>query len=307
MSETAAGDAGNPPQTGPPKVVYVMGSGRSGSSILGVALGNCQGFFYAGELDRWLPSGGIPSLGGTERTRFWSAVREQVDVPQDMLDSRARDQLERAGGLFRLGGRAGRRALRRRYRQASGQIVGAVADVAGVAHVVDTSHFPLRARELKAVEGIDVYLLFMVRDPQRVLASFTRTVPANDPLTRAKLILKTNLDLWLTHLLAIAVFLGHRRDRRLFLHYEDLTAQPQTVLRQILDMLGAEADLPDLANLRTGLSMGGNPMLRAETVALSGENRAPTGGSRLTALLQAPLSAVMARLRPAVQLPGGVA
>jgi len=55
-----------------------MGSGRSGSTILGVALGNCDGVFYAGELDNWLVRSGTPVLGGLERTRFWSTVRDDV-------------------------------------------------------------------------------------------------------------------------------------------------------------------------------------------------------------------------------------
>ena len=59
-----------------PKVVYVMGSGRSGSTVLGVTLGNCESVFYAGELDAWLERSGAPILGGLERTRFWKAVRE---------------------------------------------------------------------------------------------------------------------------------------------------------------------------------------------------------------------------------------
>ena len=32
--------------TPPPKVLYVLGAGRSGSTILGVALGNFEGVFF---------------------------------------------------------------------------------------------------------------------------------------------------------------------------------------------------------------------------------------------------------------------
>ena len=279
-----------------------MGSGRSGSTILGVALGNCEGALFVGELDRWLPSGGRPSLGGTERTRFWDAVRERVDAPPELMSGEARDQLERAGGLFRVRGRRGRRRLRRSYRRVTGDLIRAIVAVGGVTHVVDTSHFPLRARELKQIEGIEVYLLFMARDPRTMLASFTRAVNPHDRVTRARLVLTTNVNLWITHLLAIFVYLRQRRDRRLFLKYEDLTAEPQRVLREILDLVGSTAELPDLANLSTGWPMGGNPLLHSEVVALQGENRSPARGSRLTALLQLPLTAAMRRLRPAVDL-----
>src|SRR2546423_15271469 len=53
-----------------PKVVYVMGAGRSGSTILGVTLGNCADVFFAGELDKWLALSGKPTGEDTERVRF---------------------------------------------------------------------------------------------------------------------------------------------------------------------------------------------------------------------------------------------
>ena len=61
-----------------PRVAYVMGSGRSGSTILGVTLGNCAGIFYAGELDAWLRTSGVPPQNGAERARFWGAVADEV-------------------------------------------------------------------------------------------------------------------------------------------------------------------------------------------------------------------------------------
>ena len=40
--------------------------------------------------------------------------------------------------------------------------------------IVDSSHFPRRARELQALNGIDLYILFLVRDPHSVVASWGR-------------------------------------------------------------------------------------------------------------------------------------
>ena len=79
-STEASGEAEHAsPAAGRPKVLFVMGSGHSGSTILGVTLGNCEGFFYAGELDNWLVRKGASLLGGTDRTRFWKEVRDGVE------------------------------------------------------------------------------------------------------------------------------------------------------------------------------------------------------------------------------------
>lgn len=281
------------------KVIYVMGSGRCGSTILGVTLGNCEDMFFVGELDRWLPSDGTPVLGGVERTRFWQEVRAQVEVQDDMLGHRARDSLERALGPLRAGSWRGRRALRKRYRRVMGDLYGAISRVSGAGQIVETSHFPLRAKELKGVEEIDVYLIFLVRHPQSVMGSFTRTVNRNDAAGLRRRELSTNADLWLTHLQSIYVFLRHRADRRLFVRYEDFTADPQGVLRQILDMADSPAPIPDLQELSTGFPMGGNRLLRSEVVSLKPETPKPAHRYALTALLQAPLEPLLTRLRPA--------
>ena len=47
-----------------PKVLYIIGAHRSGSTVLGVTLGNCADMFFAGELHSWLSRGGVPSFGG---------------------------------------------------------------------------------------------------------------------------------------------------------------------------------------------------------------------------------------------------
>ncbi|HYM54683.1 MAG TPA: sulfotransferase [Solirubrobacteraceae bacterium] len=283
-----------------PKVVYVMGSGRSGSTILGIALGNCEDFFYAGELDNWLTRAGTPALGGSERTRFWSRVGEQVEGAEDLFGGESHRSLERSGSVFRIHRWRARRRLRPRYRQVTEGLYRAIAHTAGVTHVVDTAHFPLRARELRGIEGIDLYLVFLVRDPQSVVASFARNVNRHDAAARRRLAFTTNADLWLTHLLSAIVFLRHRRDRRMFLRHEDFLADPEGALRDILDRLDSPAAVPDLTSLSTGLPFRGNRLIGSDVVALQAQAERPVGGSRLTALLQLPWRAVFPRMRPAV-------
>src|SRR2546428_5704812 len=67
-----------------PTVVYVMGAGHSGSTILGVALGNCDGVFFAGEVVEWMFRSGAPKFGGHERTRFWASGAEDGENPRDL-------------------------------------------------------------------------------------------------------------------------------------------------------------------------------------------------------------------------------
>jgi Sulfotransferase family len=272
-------------------VIYVMGAGRSGSTILGVTLGNCEGVFFAGELDKWLARSGVPQLEDPERTRFWSGVREHVDG-EDLFGYAAQRSLERSSAVFRVRAWRERGRVRARYRQISQELYRAVADASGSDCVVDSSHYPLRARELQSLSGIDLYLVFLARDPQSVVASLNR----RDVVERRFGTPTANAYLWLTYLVSLFVFMRHRRDRRMFVRYEDFIARPETVLRQILGTIDSPAAIPDLQALRTGPAFQGNRLLRSDVLALKGAADRQAHRSRLTWLLQLPWSIVFSRL-----------
>jgi Sulfotransferase family len=283
-----------------PKVVYVMGAGHSGSTILGLTLGNCSNVFFAGELARWLRWDGRSPLPGKERAEFWSTVRAGVAVTSELAGRNARS-LEQSSALFRPTSWRSQRRLRVRYRRVTEDLYRAIARTAQASHVVDTSHFPRRARELQALGGIDLYLLFLVRRPQSVIASYEqKEVPHKQTWNMPT----ANAYLWLTYLLSLFAFLRHPRERRLFIRHEAFIADPEGALRDILDCIGSSADMPDLNRLRTGVAFQGNRLLRADVVALKSHPERPLKGSRLTALLHLPWTAIFSRLQPAVGASG---
>src|ERR1035437_10254139 len=264
---STTGSAGRGPSLSPPshrtKVIYVMGAGRSGSTILGVALGNCAGIFYAGELDKWLLMSGVSMAERDqdanprpeEGTGMWREIREEIrDAPPPVW-----------------------------WRHPAAR------------HIEDSSHFPLRARELQEMTDVDLHLIYLVRDPRSVVASWGRRglpEPSFPMLT-------TNACLWLTHLLSVLVFLRQPRDRRLFVRYEGLVADPARVVGEILEMSGSEAALPDFAALSTGTPYHGNRLILSPTVSLNPTASAPPPASLVTSILQLPWRVVFSRLRPA--------
>jgi len=280
-----------------PKVVYVLGAHRSGSTILGVTLGNCANVFFAGEVHSWLSRRGVPSSGGEGGAELWRAVRRQVDGAADLFGDETQLYLDRSSALYRVNKWPIARRLRPRYRRVTEDLYRAIARVTGASHIVDTSHYPLRARALQRLDGIELYILFLARDPQGVVASLD---PRNAS-SGSKSPLTTNMHLWATYLLALSVFLRQPRERRLFVRHEDFIADPEGVLRQILDRIGSPASLPDFQALNTGSPLQGNRFLRGSgVIALRREAERPARSSRTTAVLQRPWAALLSRLRPAV-------
>lgn len=280
------------------KVIYVMGSGRSGSTILGVTLGNCEGMFYAGELDTWLPRSGEPILGGVERTRFWKAVRRDVNGAGEICGTDVRRYMERSSVALRVDRWPARHRLRGRYRRVTEDLYRAISGVAGASYVVDTSHFPLRARELQQLGAIDLYLVFLFRDPQGVVDSFARLIKRRDTVERRARELSTNANLWVTHLLSVYVFLRHRHDRRMVVRHEDFLANPEAVLSDILRRVESPARLPDLTSLKTGFPLKGNRLIRSDVIAVKRKTPTRRRRSPMTAVLQLPWTFAIRRLTP---------
>jgi hypothetical protein len=292
--------------SGAPSVIYIMGAGHSGSSILGVTLGNCEGVFYAGEVEEWLVRSSAARWGGEQRTRFWEAVRERMgDVAEGLFGDRANRTIERSSSLLRIDGWYARRRMLPRYRRVAAELFGAIAQEAGASFVVDTSHFPLRARQLQRVEGLPLYLVLLVRDPQAVVESNVRALSQHEVAERRVAILSKNLDLWLTQLLSVYVFMRQPRARRMFLRHEDFLADPEGTLAQLLAGAGVEGELPDLGALRVGVPIEGNKMLVNETVALRASHEPVPRFSTLTLLLQWPWKRIFDRLRPVARAGAG--
>jgi hypothetical protein len=279
------------PHAGRPKVLYVMGAGRSGSTILGVALGNSEGVLFAGELDKWFAREGKPRRDGARLQGFWRDVLGETGEVGDVFAART-GWLERSSGLFDPRKWRTRRRLRSPYRAVSERLFLALARTAHATHVVDTSHYPLRARELQELERIELYLLWLVRDPQSVVASLGR----RDVTERHFGVVAANAYLWLTNALSLCVFVRQPRERRLLVRHEDFVAEPDRVLSRILRLAGSPAAVADLQSLRTGVPFHGNRLLTSEVVSLNARPDAAAHRSMTTALLQWPWRVVFARL-----------
>jgi hypothetical protein len=282
-----------------PKVVYIMGTARSGSTILGVTLDNCEGIFYGGELGGWIERSGRSSYEGSERTGLWNTVLERVNGGAELFDKDVRGALERSSAALRLDRWPARRRLRGRWQRLTESLYRTIAQETGAGHIVDTSSHPLRAHELQRLDGVELHLIYLVRDPHGVVASFTTPGQAK----YSDSIFITNAYISLTNLLAAWVFLRQPRARRLFLRHEDFVADPEGVLREILRGIGSDAEIPDLGSLQTGRAFQGNILLRKGQVSLKGRPDEPPR-RLLTTLMQLPWPAVHSRLRPRARASG---
>ena len=139
------------------------------------------------------------------------------------------------------------------------------------------------------------------------MASNTRELSAHEVAELRWRKLTMNAGLWLTQLLAIRTFLSHSADRRLFVRHEDFLDDPAGVTRQILEMLGSDAPVPDLQHLIVGAPLQGNPLIRSDSVAIRRPRAHARARDTMTRLLQGMWEPVLARLTPAATPLGAAA
>ncbi|MEN8239368.1 MAG: hypothetical protein ABFR53_09225, partial [Actinomycetota bacterium] len=173
----------------PTTVAFIVGKGRSGSTILGDVLGSVNGAFHVGELWR-LWSDGLDeshtcSCGETVRgCALWGPIlaefsstplgAEVLAHPQSLIDLQQSLFSFRGAAKGRIT-RGGYRSRADRYRDAMSILYESIAKISNADLLIDTSKWPLDPSLLDAPAGIRTYGIHLVRDPCDVAASWKRT------------------------------------------------------------------------------------------------------------------------------------
>ena len=238
-----------------PRVLFVGGLGRSGSTLLELLLAQSADVCAVGEVvhlwERAL--GADERCGCGERFTgcpFWRQVGEHAfggwsTVDQDEMLA-LKDRVDRTRHIPRLA----RSSLApeqladvRAYASHYTRIYRAALAVSGARVVVDSSKHASLAFALRWAEGLDLRVLHLVRDSRAVAYSWSKQVrrpevvdgedfmPTFSPLEVSKLWTAQNAAF---HLLAA-------RAQVLRLRYEDFTADPAGTVRRLREFAG----LPD--------------------------------------------------------------
>lgn len=256
------------------KVLYIVGWGRSGSTILDNILGQVDGFFSGGELyyvwDRGLVQNRRCGCGVPFREcEVWRQILARAST---RLDASAPHELIR---LARESTRTrhlashllGRHQTSSTYREALHGLYGAIADTTGARVIVDSSKSPSYAAVLGGVEGFDLRLVHLVRDPRATAYSWSRRklTPDEERLRHMRrhgaVASSVMWDAWNA---AAKLLWRGEPDRYLMLRYEDFLAFPQESVRRVVEFAGEPArELPFASDrtvrLEPNHTVSGNP------------------------------------------------
>lgn len=259
--------------TPPYRVLYLAGTGRSGSTLVAQYLEHHTDGVHVGEL-RYLWERGVAENHLCEcgrpfdRCEFWTEViatayGSDLQRCSDELRrlSPTVDRIRRIPQALTGLGRDYREHVRR-YGELVLPLYDAVAAVTGAELVIDSSKDPSYLYLLSALDSIDLEPLHLVRDPRAVAYSWTRSrlrpeIHWKEQYMRTLRPRRAAL-IWLEYNTVIEVFMArHRSASRL--RYEDFTADPDAAIRAVCRSAGV-AMTAGRASAGTGHSLSGNPM-----------------------------------------------
>lgn len=269
-----SGDVGV--KTQPVRVLYVMGSGHSGSTMLDIVLGNHPQIESVGEFQGlskagWINNGQCACGQRARECDYWNRVRQVLEARTGPFDPYAyatlQDTYERYHWPFRL------LAERRRpsptflrYSRLTADLFAAVREVSGRPVIVDSSKNPSRAFALALNPAVDLRLVTLVRDARAVAWSLKRGQVRGEALGTERN--RDSRPVWRAaafwawcHVNVSWVAACLPPDHRTFVRYEDFVAAPGVPLMTIGSLFGL--DLSEVASR----VIAGEPMTVGHNIA----------------------------------------
>jgi Sulfotransferase family len=268
-----------------PRVIYLGGLGRSGTTLVERLLAELVGVCSAGELVHMWRRGVVEGerCGCGEPFRvcaFWREVGEAAFGGWARLDVSRIAQLHGAVDRTRriplLAAPVLYPSIRRglgEYTRYYARVYSAIADVSGCPTVVDSSKHASLAFCLRWHPGLDLRIIHVVRDSRAVAFSWTRQVSRPDAVTASYMATYSPAAAaghWNVQNSALQL-LAREGVPTLRVRYEDLVAAPEATLARMAGFAGVGADGTEFgflgteagtrwAELHVAHTASGNPM-----------------------------------------------
>lgn len=233
-------------------VLYIAGFGRSGSSILGNVLAESHGVVHGGEIRNLWDDGllwnrrcgcGTPFAD----CEFWRDVLKRIDREAGQPDADRivwlRDRIARTRQAHKWARSGGASDDMIELAVWLGHAYAAIRDAAGASLVVDSTMSPVYGRALLDVDGLQVRVVHLVRDPRAVVNAWRRSSyqDRDDGVEMRRYGTASSASKWIIeNRLSEALLEG--RTPFLRVGYEEFAADPHRVVDRILDFCGVPLD-----------------------------------------------------------------
>lgn len=211
------------------KILYIIGSGRSGTTLLDIILGNQEGSFSAGELNRFAKRKGIPHDARDEQvSEFWSKVKSELNYDLNRV-YKISSKLEYHTGFIKQ--LFVSNEDKKYYANFNKDLHLTIKkNLTNYQIIIDSSKYPMRAKNLSKLFKDEISYIYIKRSPTDIVESFQKKTIEQPSKNRWK----ANFYLLIVNTLAIIVVRRLKRKKLVsVISYDDLVKNPIDVLSKI--------------------------------------------------------------------------
>ena len=266
-------------------LLYIGGSGRSGSTVLTKLLNFWNGFIGLNEtcyLWRYGLDKNYPISNGElfSESTFWKEVLSRVFsdtvVQQEQIDFFSHTDSVGIKNMIKKSFQKEPGDDEARYIKTIEKLYAAILEVSGEQYIVDSSKIPDYAYLLSRMDNVNMFFVHLVRDPRGVAYSWSKKFKREDVqksvhMNMISFGLLESTSRWVKLNLGCELMRRKNRVKHIRIRYEDFVQDPRQTLDKIATLLDLKEDIPryhvteegfhDQYNARD-ISIWGNPLVR---------------------------------------------
>jgi len=249
-------------------IIYIIGAGRSGTTLLDITLGNATNIFNAGELNRFTKRNGIPHDARDEEVIcFWKKVsddllQQKFDEPKAYFSLSKKYEYHSAFlKLFIPYKNKTSFRIYSAYQKHLFEIIEErVSENFDKGIIIDSSKYPMRGFFLSKIFQDNISFIYVKRNPAAVVTSFQKKDIEQPPKSR----IAANLYLLIINGLAnIVVKMLGKTHKVSLVSYEDILQSPVATLTRIeselnINLNNSKKLIEENEPLKVGLLFDGN-------------------------------------------------
>lgn len=262
------------------KIIYIIGLGRSGTTLLDIILGNSKNNFSCGELNRYPYEEGRPYQYPEDYPQysFWMDLKEKFEKKHSVAEyknvSGLYRQFEYHVGFFLNYFNLISKKKFIKYLSFVEDVYDNIFENISQSVLIDSSKYSSRAISLSRSEKYEVVYIYIKRNPVNVINSFAKT----DVEQNSKSWFQANVYYFIGSMLCELAFRKLNRTHKCVkINFEDLVNRPALTLTKVathteIDLSESIKIVENKLPLNVGMIYYGNRVRLKKNIILKEEN-----------------------------------
>lgn len=256
-------------------LIYIIGAGRSGTTLLDIVLGNSDNTISLGEINRFFKRDGVPPKRkyNDEVLLFWDKINKEFRRKCNQIDYKEAEYLLKKNE-YHSAFLTNKFNHNINYKKLFLELYNIIINNTDNQIFIESSKYPIRGLNLSKFKrdlSFDVKYIYIKKDPVKVVNSFNK----KDIEQPSKSFFSSNLYYLLVNLLCLSVVktLKNRNHDVVTIKYENLISFPKETLEKIeanlnIDLSKSKEKIKNKLPLSTGFLFDGNRIRLKETLTL---------------------------------------